>query len=183
MRTMLQERHRPAFAVLTPEQMDLVWGRVVTSWPADMRKFLGSPPSTPGELFETCRDAGLDHARVVLSLAMESNPLGRGTLEALVGRPIAPWAASVEAAQMIHHVNVNGDERPKKVAAPRSAPDTRVVVEVLEPNPHREGTAMWKAYKKWRVGASIVELSQTGMPARSIRRDIRHGYIKVELVK
>lgn len=175
MKTMLQERHRPLFASLAPEQMALVWNRVVEAWPADMRKFLGSEPSSPGDLFEVCREAGLDHARVVLSLAREIQPLGITAIETLVGRPILPWAATVEAEERIRN-----PPKARPAPPPVKPPDARMVELVQKPNPHREGTGMWKAYEKWEVGKTVGELTQRGMPARSIRRDVRHGYVVVK---
>lgn len=172
MRTQLQERHRPLFASLDESQMHLVWDRVVAAWPGDMRKFVGSPPDSPGGLFETFRDAGLDHARVVLSLAREYEPFGRQVIETLVGHPIIPWAESVEARAPAPPVK-------KTDAVVAKEPDARVVLEVAEANPHREGTGAHKAYQKWRVGATIGELVQKGMPARSVRRDVRHGHVKL----
>jgi hypothetical protein len=174
MRTMLQERHRHLFSALAPEQMTLVWNRVVQAWPTDMRQFLATPPNNSGGLFEVCRDAGLDHARVVLSLATEYNAVGRGTIETLVGHPIVPWAATVEAEERLR----NPPPVRSTVTPAIKVHDARVVISVA-PNPHREDTGMYRAYQRWVVGAVVGDLLQRGMPSRSVRRDIRHGYVVV----
>jgi hypothetical protein len=170
-RTMLQERHRPLFSALAPEQMTLVWDRVVRAWPTDMRQFLGTTPNSPEGLFEVCRDAGLDHARVVLSLATEYDTVGRGTIETLVGHPIVPWATTVAAE--------NNLRNPPKLPPvyTQSLPDQRVVLSVNPVNPHREGTTAWAEYRRWVVGKTVDELLRGGMSRRAMRRGPRNGWV------
>lgn len=183
MRTMLQERHRPLFSSLNHEQMDLVWQRVVQAWPADMRGFLGNPPDCPTKLFETCREAGLDHARVVLSLAREYDLVGRATIEALVGRPIVPWAATVEAARPAPPRPVKAQEDDEEGEGEESGGshlDRMVVVSVNPVNPHREGTKAWREYNRWVVGKTVAELLQKGMSRRAARRGPRNGWVILE---
>lgn len=185
MRTMLQERHRPYFISLNSEQMDLVWRRVVEAWPVDMREFLGTPPGCPTNLFETCRMAGLDHARVVLALAREHGTLGRSTIETLVGHPIVPWAETVEAARppspnrfVIPPIKEGEEDSELQKTLDRS-----IVISVQEENPHREGTRAWTEYRRWVVGKTVGELIQRGMSRRAARRGPRNGWVKVELPK
>jgi len=169
-RTQLQERHRALFSSLDHNQTTLVWDRVSKAYSTEFSKVGWPPPSNGGEVFEICREAGLDHARVVLSLARESDNFGRGTIEALIGRPIVPWAESVEAA--------NGAGLSYVVSKPQTKrEDTRVVVSVI-PNPHKKiGSQMQVDYAYWRVGDTVQECRDRGLSARSVRRDVRHGHV------
>lgn len=169
MRTLLQERHRPLFANLAPDQTALVWSRVTEAWPGDLRPFKDQCPVCGEELFEICRNAGLDHARVVLSMAREIEAPGVKAIEALVGHPILPWAASVEAATALG--------QPARVVASPPPRDTRVVVSVAPGNPHHPGSKAHADYAKWRVGKTIDELVQCGMSKRAARRGPRRGWV------
>lgn len=172
MRTVLQERHRPLFANLNIFQTELVWNKVVETWPGDMRSKTYQP-TCGEELFVVCRDAGLDHARVVLSMAREHSLMGVAAIETLVGKPIAPWAATV-AAQAQAQAGVVAPAP----AAPPSPPKTRrVVLSVCPVNPHRPGTVAHTEFAKWRVGATLDELLQKGMQPRAIRRGPRRGWV------
>jgi hypothetical protein len=169
MRTILQEYHRSFFASLDPDQTELVWSKVIEVWPGDMRPFSSICPTCGEDLFEFCRDAGLDHARVVLALAREHEPLGVGAIETLVGQPIKPWAASVQAKAGV----------PTPVAPPpQVAPtDVRVVLSINITNPHREGTTAWAEFNRWEVGKTMGQLIQKGMSRRAARRGPRNGWI------
>lgn len=175
MRTVLTERHQPRFAGLTPEQTCRVWHCVCAAWPED----LGNPAeevSDPALLFEICRGAGLDHARVVLALAREHDAVGRGAIECLVGRPIACWAPAVVAPL----------PSPAPAAVPPSGPpagpyaaDARVVRAVAPGNPHRPGTTAHADYARWRVGRTLAQHVAAGMSRRALRRGLRMGWVEV----
>lgn len=187
--TYLQERHRPLFESLTTPEIDFVWTCVTKRWPADTHAFT-QPPVNPEELFTACKLSGLDHARVILSFA-SMNGSARPVLEKLIGAPIKPWAASVEAAQETAaaaagqgasspatqgraqgHQGLAAHRRPAKV-------DTRVVVAVA-PQPHRVGSLMHTSYEHWSVGDTVQQCRDRGVIAMGARRDIRRGYVKVE---
>lgn len=192
MTTQLQERHRSLFASLTLPEVELVWDRVAKRW-IDEARSAKVPPDSPGSLFEVCRDIGLDHARVVLSLANE-NGAARPVIEKLIGHPIKNWAASVEAeleakaeARAISCVGKGGPDgklarADRGEAGPTVQPrkvDTRLVVSVA-PNPHRAGSDMASSYEKWRVGDTAQMCRDRGLIARSLRRDVRKGYVVLE---
>jgi hypothetical protein len=172
MRTMLEDRHLPHFTALDAEQTRRVWACVRAAWPADVDAT--ESIEDPVQLFQACRGAGLDHARVVLALARQHDAVGTAAIAALVGRPIAPWLppAPVVAA-------------PVPVAALATpsgayAADSRVVLAVAPSNPHRPGTDAFEDYARWRVGRTLAQHVAAGMPRRALRRGLRNGWVVVE---
>jgi hypothetical protein len=187
--TRLQERHRPLFATLTPPEVEYVWDQVTNKWRNDTEKL--ERPSTADALFNTCRDAGLDHARVVLSFAGENGD-ARPIIEKLVGRAIVPWGPTVEAAQAEAAV-ARASGRPSlpgsppvprsPTTGPAKRSDTRIVAWVRDTNPHRAGCEMAISFDKWRVGETVQQCRDRGVSARNVRRDVRHGHVRLEGVK
>jgi hypothetical protein len=196
MQTMLQERHRPLFAALAPDEVEFVWNQVHQRWPEDTRGFYLAVPD-PYDLFTLCQTAGLDHARVVLSLA-NLNGAARPVIEKLIGRPIRPWAATVEAETLARE-EARGAARQQgaqpagtgpatTLPASRPAPlatsrapgktDSRVVLAVA-PNPYKGETAMRSGYECWRVGDTVQACRNRGMGRNNARRDVRRGYVQV----
>jgi hypothetical protein len=205
--THLQERHRPLFAALDPQEAQFVWTKVRERWPRDVDK-TPDPSDMPDDgesLFDLCRTAGLDHARVVLSLA-NLNGTARPTIEKLIGRPILAWGPSVEAAQeALQAARLSrrrvapgsgataqgpdpgrpGGGSPISGRASRTTQpkiDNRLVASVA-PQPHRAGTEMYDAYLAWRVGDTVSECRERGVLARSLRRDVRRGYVVLKGVR
>ncbi len=193
MMTQLQERHRPLFTSLTSMEAAFVWSKVCERWPGDVRKWIAGHQNRaqvddPEILFENCRGVGLDHARVVLSLA-NLNGAARPVIEKLIGKAIVPWGPTVEAAQEAASA-AGGDpvvargraeSGPQRVArGPSARVDNRVVVWVAENNPHRPGSEMAACFDLWRVGDTVQQCRDRGVIARSLRRDVRRGYIRVE---
>jgi hypothetical protein len=191
--TQLQERHRPLFSTLAPEEAQFVWGHVRKKW----GKYLHDPDPTdqPDDgdcLFDLCQSSGLDHARVVLSLA-NLNGAARPVIEKLIGHPILPWAASVEeklearsgAAGRSTGVGARGATTgatgAKDACRARSSTakaDTRVVISVV-PQPHKPGTLMYASYACWAAGDTVQTCRDRGVIAMSLRRDVRKGYVKL----
>ena len=171
MRTILGERHQPRFEGLSPEGATLVLDRLVGC--GALRR---SAPrvQSGGELFEVCRLAGLDHAGVVLTLAAETSVVGLRALEQLVGRPISPWAESVEARQALV-------EKPptRGVAAAAAAPrpgDAQWVVAV-RPNPKKPGSDTHVRYAQWVVGRTVRECLDAGLTRADLAWDVTRGFI------
>lgn len=184
--TILQERHLPRFAGLTPPMIHRVVARVAHRWPDALPP--GTPtPETGGALFDLCRGAGLDHARVVLALAGDPDDLGRAIVEQLVGREIVPWAASVEAAQSAAAAGHRGHGAPLRATsrridayATRRKADTRTVLSVADECPHKAGTRAAASWQYWVVGRTVQECRDAGdMHPVDVRRDIFNGDVKV----
>jgi hypothetical protein len=192
--TRLQERHRPLFATLTPSEVEYVWDQVTNKWRADVEEYSNGHEvvvETPDQLFETCRSVGLDHARVVLSFAGEGGA-ARPIIEKLIGRPIVPWGPTVEAAQAeAAAARASGRPTPpgsppatrSPTTGPAKRSDTRIVVWIRDANPHRAGCEMAISFDKWRVGETVQQCRDRGVSARNVRRDVRHGHVRLEGVK
>lgn len=183
--TCLQERHRPLFASLSDAEVMLVWHRVTMRWDTCRPP----PPVNANELFEMCQAAGLDHARVVLSLA-DMNGAARPILEKLIGKPIAPWAEAVTTAQgaAVAGIDRGAGAAPARAAKPLAivpspvkVADNRRVLAV-KPNPYRLDTTVAITYLKWRVGDTVDQCKARGLTAQSVRRDVRRGYVTLEEV-
>jgi hypothetical protein len=170
-RTVLGEQHQPRFAGLSPEGAALVLSRLV-----DCGALRRTTPRVESglELFEVCRLAGLDHAGVVLTLAAETNMVGLRALEQLVGRPISPWAESVEAARaQVEKPPVRG------VAAAAAAPrpgDGQWVVAV-RPNPKKPGSDTHARYAHWVVGRTVRECLAAGLTRADLAWDVTRGFV------
>ena len=176
---MLSETYRPLFTSLTPPEVSLVWSAITNMWHLPNRV---SPPADPDSLFETCRNAGLDHASVVLSLAGRNGP-ARSVIEKLIGKPIQHWAESVEAAKaevsiQLAEAKKQGAEKLLRHRMMARAADTRIVMSVA-PQPYREGSMMHHYYQRWRVGDTVEACKQRGLPRWSVSRDIERGHVKV----
>jgi len=187
--TQLQERHRPLFASLDSVETRFVWLHVARRWPRDT-SHVTYPPVDPDELFATCQEAGLDHARVVLSLA-NLNGAARPTIEKLIGHPILPWAESVEkkleargavsrgatAGLASGASSLPGSSRTAyKTRAKPAKVDSRIVLSV-KPQPHKPGTLMHASYECWVVGDTVQACRNRGVIATGVRRDVRRGHV------
>ena len=187
--TQLQERHRPLFAALDSSEVSFVWAHVHKRWPADTRQFT-IPPADPEDLFVACKLSGLDHARVVLSLA-NLNGAARPVIEKLIGHPILPWAESVEEKLQARSgasagaigglakgavALPSGVKEPRRVRSKPAKVDSRVVLSVAA-QPHRPGTLMHASYQCWVIGDTVQECKSRGVINMSVRRDVRRGYV------
>lgn len=199
-RTKLEERHRPRFAALAPDLVTLVWIAVRTRWSEEPDFSLARTSrkiETADALFEVCRDAGLDHARVVLALAGDGRVEARAAIETLVGRPIRPWVEAVEADGLGPGPRGGGTggssgggrypTTPRLAAPPstprraRAAPVDPRVVKAVAPCPYKPSSARAEAYARWIPGARVDELVAGGLPRRSVCRDVQRGYVAVEM--
>lgn len=170
MKTSLSPAHEAAFAALSEPIVQRIWGGLRKQDPR-----IDCPaPGTGAELYQRCLQIGADQARVVLTLGGACDQEAVRAIEILVGFKIPPhpepgsiWFAYRE-----------GRPAPPPAKERQAGGDPRIVVEVA-PNPRREGSEAHDGYKFWRVGASIDELAAEGLPRRNIRRDIRHGFVKV----
>jgi hypothetical protein len=172
-RTILEDRHLSRFTSLDAAQTARVWACVHAAWPEDV----GPAPEEvrdPALLFQLCRGAGLDHARVVLALAREHDAVGTAAIAALVGRPIAPWVPPAPA------VPAPAPQPAQPTAGGPYAADSRRVLAVAPSNPHRPGTDAHADYLRWRVGHTLAQHVAAGMPRRALRRALRNGWIVVE---
>lgn len=185
--TRLQERHRPLFESLTQDEARYVFARVRARWPRDLCGVAVDAVTNGAALFDACRAAGLDQARVVLALASQRADV---ILEKLVGRPILPWATSVEAkllaAEQAARPGQAGRMRTSATAA-QAAPvappaGAALVVKVVKVNPHKPHSLAEVSYRKWRVGDTVAQCRERGLLAISARRDVRRGYVVVENV-
>lgn len=172
MRTGLADAHQPVFAALSGEQARLVYARLSAQRALRIAS-QSTPPTSGEELFRICQIGGLDRARIALSLARETTPVGVQTLEIIAGCPVRPWAATVRAQQ-------EGRPAPAPRGAATSRPrdtDAMVVVSYV-PNPKRPGTAGHVRYI-WRVGALVSELIAEGMWPADVKWDLDRGFVKL----
>lgn len=187
-RTRLEDRHLERFAALTHDQVEMVIASAGALWshdtpghppPPDVPVYLGSRrwPLAGEDAFHYCQGLGLDMALTILSLAGRPEATARGAVETLHGKPIVPWAASVEAA-----VAEPQARRGPSGVAPRPAPagktDDRRVLRVA-PCPHRDGTDAARSYAGWVVGDTVQACIGRGTTRRSVRRDVRAGHVEV----
>lgn len=172
----LSERHHPQFTALAPAEAQLVWNRITQRWPDDTRA-VRQPPADGDELFDDCQLCGLDQVRVVLSVADLGNDTGRTVIEKLIGRPIIPWAASVEAKQD-DPCDVCDGPAAQAARHRKQPPDTRIVLSV-GPQPHTPGTLIHASYECWRVGDTVQQCRVRGVVRNGVRRDVLHGHVRL----
>jgi hypothetical protein len=176
--TILQDRHLPRFQALTAEQCLRVLVRVDSWLPAS-----GTP--VDGSLvFSHCRGLGFDQARVVLALARESDDVGRGAVECLVGRPISPWIPEEMSClrpgplpQIIDGKIVFAT--PHEASAPRPPSrqqDMRVVISKAA-NPKKKNTDAWDGYEAWVVGETVEAARARGLSTKAITVDVERGWV------
>lgn len=170
MRTMLQERHLPKFQALSPDIAALVCARLVANGGLPVHQ---TPVESGEQLFEVCREQGLDHAGVVLSLARETSSQGISAITTLVGRPISPWAASTadKAAAAA--------PKPRGVAAPRAHETDPLVVVFVPANPKRPGTEGWTRFELWKVGYTVAELKAEGLWPADVKWELERDTVKL----
>lgn len=210
--TILQERHRAGFTQLDPEEAGYVWNQVTNRWKSDIRRYFSSRevqyvPVSGSELFDLCRDIGLDQCRVILAFAGQ-NGRARPIIEKLMGHAIVPWAETVEASTAEsggshtswgwgtgQRVGGGGDaaqgavrvyNHPLRMVGTdtrlQKRVDTRIVRSVIE-NPHRIGSEMHGRYQHWIVGDTVDACIKRGLTTRSVRRDVRHGNVTLQGVE
>ena len=169
-RTMLQDRHLPKFQALPPDVAALVCQRLIANG--------GLPVHQPtvhsgDELFEVCRERGLDHAGVVLSLARETSHQGLRAIETLVGRPISPWASSTADKAAA------ATPKPRGVAAPRVHETDPMVVVFVPSNPKRPGTEGWRRFELWKIGYTVAELKAEGLWPADVKWELERDTVKL----
>lgn len=174
--TRLESRHLERFAALTEDQVRMVVASAGRLWTHDTPGHPPAPlptvePRLGEDAFHYCQALGLDMALTILSLASEPTAIARGAVEALHGKPILPWASSVEEAA----------GKPQEAGGPnggskRALVDDRVVVSVA-PNPRKPDSEAGRAYVHWRAGDTVQACLDRGLTRRSVRRDVRHGHV------
>ncbi len=177
-RTVLEDRHLPRFESLTQEGAQLVLARLRERGALPLSRH-GVPivdgPTDGCSLFAVCRDAGLDHAGVVLSLAAETTPAGIAAIEALVGRPIQHWSRSATASAA---AAPRPQPRGVAVQRPKSYDHLRIVSVV--PNPKKPGSATYLRFANWAVGRTVAECMSAGLTRADADWDISRGFVVLE---
>lgn len=169
MRTILDERHQPRFEALSPICASLVLERLKQH--CALRTSTG-PVSSGAELFALCRDAGLDHAGVVLTLATETSRPGLQAIEVLVGHPIVEWSATVAARA------ATAPKLPARgvaVQKPRDV-DGKFVVSVV-PNPKKPGSATHIRFAQWVVGRTVAQCMSAGLTRADVDWDVSRNFV------
>ena len=171
MRTILAERHIPRFAALSPAAAALTYERLKqhNALPLD----LPVQPETGEELYELCKSHGLDHAGVVLTLSRETSPIGLAAIEALVGKPIYPWAAGTAQAALA------AQPKPRGVAVPRVHETDNMIVVHIPSNPKRPNTAGWERYNIWKVGYTVKELKDQGLWPADVKWELERNTVQL----
>lgn len=177
MRTLLPDDHRPRFQSLGEA---VIYKIVHGLLRQDPRLRCPTYPSDGEALFRWCQSSGVDSARVVLSLAGEPDDESARAIEALtcLKIPAHPEPGSFWFAYRNRPADPPPTRRSPATPENRDEPggDLRVVVSVVD-NPRKPGSEAFEGYKHWRVGATVQELLDTGLPRRNLRRDVRHGHV------
>lgn len=182
-RTMLQDKHRPAFEALSEPQLARLVSRLSD----------GGVVQDPGitavsngiELFTVCREAGLDQAAVVLSLGREIDLVGRKAIETLIGREIT----DLDWRKQQRHWGAPGSatmSAPMRMPSSRE-PARRVVVDVkhgmvvvaVKPNPKKVGSSSHDRYAKWAVGLTVSECIAAGLTMADVKWDTERGFVTI----
>ena len=182
--TSLQERHFPKFVALTMEQVERVSQCVTRAYGKPVEQLDCFDLLTGVVLFRACQSIGFDQAQVVLSLASETDEIGRGAIECLVGKAIAPWipeALSCRTPGPLPATNARGQQIGPKVqtAAPPKATvgaDLRLVLSKAA-NPKTKNTGAWDRYEAWVVGETVQAARARGVMAISVQKDVARGWI------
>lgn len=126
-------------------------------------------------IYTTARDAGYDHARVVLSLARTTDPDGIGAVETLIGKPIVHGPRPVILPTV---------KKPaasyKLVVAPKSSELLSKIVRSVKDNPKRPGSEAHVRYAHWAVGETVAECIRRGLTMGDAKYDTSHGFVEVE---
>jgi hypothetical protein len=175
MRTLLTDDHLSRFAALGEQGTALVLARLRQHGGLP-RSMAGRPivdgPTTGEELFSMCREAGLDQAGVVLSLASETTPAGIAAIEALVGRPIHHWARTAQAAR-----DAAPRATPRGVAVPRAKDYDQKFVVAVVPNPKKIGSSTHLRFQNWVVGRTVAECMAAGLTRADADWDVGRGFV------
>jgi hypothetical protein len=169
MRTLLSTRHLPAFEALEGNNISRIVDRLTSN--KDIEK--GTTAVTGAELFEICKRAGLDQARVVLALARETDDIGVKTIEVLVGKPIQPWQPKWERPT----------KAPTQVRVPRPNisglpnPTLDMVVTAVMPNPKKPSSESYARFAKWKVGLTLRQCLEAGITRGDVKWDTERGFV------
>lgn len=167
-RPMLSERHLPQFSGLSHHEVLRTVVRLQQDQMLPPR--IGYPSTVTGEwLFRLCREAGMDHAAVVFPLCRESDDIGLGALQKLIGKSINVWRRPVYEPRKPTVL------RDGTAVAPRSAgtfsPDM-VVLSVVPTNPKKQGSSTWHRFQLWVPGRTIAQVMAAGLTRADVLWDI-----------
>lgn len=184
MTTTLQKQHLPKFAALTSEQIERVGKCVERAYGKPMNGFADWSIPTGSDLFYACQTIGFDQAQVVLALAAESDIIGRGAIECLVGKPIAPWIPPSLSWHTPGPLPLPLPHKKKAVLkvpivnTPKAAfgADLRVLISKAD-NPKTKGSLAWTRYELWKIGDTVQAARARGVTLSSVQKDINRGWL------
>lgn len=158
-------------------------GRALVRMEQDMvlPRSLGVPREISGEwLFQKCREMGLDHASCVFPLCRESDDLGRGVLEKLIGRPISQWRPTPSRQPPLRVVEGGGSGKVAGATAGFS-PDLLVVSVV--PNPKQPGSATYQRFRYWVEGDTLAQCMARGLTRADVSWDTERRFVVLGTVE
>ena len=173
MRPVLQDRHLVRFQALPVSVVPLVVRHLRTSRANPATRQVDYSSVVTGEdLWRVCRDAGLDHAGIVLTIAHETSLDGLSAIESLVGRPVRPWAATAREQQAAL-------PRPaaRGVAVVRERLSDLQVVSAVGPNPKKPGSSTHLRFAHWVVGRTVSDCMRAGLTRADVDWDVSRGFV------
>lgn len=180
-------KYAPNFAALSPDAEALVASAL-------LRRHPKLPPYTPGKLFRTCEEAGLDQADVVCALATEHSPLAVQAMEILAGIPVkVGWPCLQGPAPTPAEPAPAPAPKPNKTPKSAEAPARRVtagtndprIITKIVPNPKRPGSASYDRFALYRDGMTVNEAIAAGVKREDIAWDSHpsRNFITLEMPK
>jgi hypothetical protein len=167
-----ESRHLSLFSGLSRTEAQ----RVLLRMEQDMvlPRSIGMPPDVSGRwLFELCQERDLDHASAVFPLCRETDEIGLGALEKLVGKPVHPWMPRQQ--RLPSQPRAFGSPAMPRAAGPVLSTGgfrgDQVVVSVA-PNPKKLGSATHVRYAFWVPGDTIAQCMARGLTRADVLWDI-----------
>jgi len=159
------EKYRPNFESLSREEAVLTATAIAARTRTDVH---------PSRLFDSCCEAGLDQADVVLAMAPDPTPLGVVCLEKIVGSPIVRPAKKTQARRP------RAQQQSKQSRSRAPLRDDRVIRIVATENPKKPGSKSHARFEAYQDGMTVQEFCLRGGTRADVKWDAARGYIRIE---
>ena len=172
---MIAQKYEPAFAALSPEQIDCVIRGLSRTRPEllELNDF-----DSGADIVSFCRQTHVSHAEVVMSMRHDPSPLAVSTVEALIMKSIDRRTPS----QVEREREAALPPRPV-VATVRSSErttDQRIIRVLAATNPKRAGTASYDRFQWYVDGMTVAAYMAKGGGTADIKWDTEKGFIRID---